>query len=53
MQDLYTDFGQVKQSYVPTEFNFVRFILGVICCGCLSVLRLSLIVTEGTNRRSL
>jgi hypothetical protein len=50
MQDLYTDFGQVKQSYVPTEFNFVRFVLDVICCGYLSLLTLSRIVTEGTNR---
>jgi hypothetical protein len=38
MQPLYAPFGQVKESYVSTEFNFVRFLLGVICCGYLSVL---------------
>jgi hypothetical protein len=40
MQALYTAFGQVKHSYVPTEFHFVRFIFGVICCGYLSILDL-------------
>jgi len=44
MQAFYTDSGQVKQSYVPTEFNFCTFYL-----GC-NLLWLPLIITPFAYR---